>query len=44
MAKIKLVRFEIAAILEESRRLIDFLRLCGTTELSTVPDADGLLS
>ena len=44
MAKIKLVRFEIAAILEESRRLIDFLRLCGTTELSSVPDADGLLS
>ena len=44
MAKIKLVRFEIAAILEESRRLIDFLRLCGTTELSSVPEADGLLS
>lgn len=44
MAKIKLVRFEIAAILEESRRLIDFLQRCGTTELSSVPVSDGLLS
>ncbi len=44
MAKIKLVRFEIAAILEDSRKLIDFLRQCGTTELSTVPATDGLLS
>ena len=44
MAKIKLVRFEIAAILEESRRLIDFLQRSGTTELSSVPVQDGLLA
>lgn len=41
MAKIKLMRFEIAAMLEESRRLLDFLQRSGTTELSAV-DRDGL--
>ncbi len=44
MAKIKLVRFELAAILEESRRLIDFLQRAGTTELTTVESEDGLSS
>ena len=44
MAKIKLVRFELAAILEESRRLIDFLQRAGTTELSTVEAEEGLSS
>lgn len=44
MAKIKLVRFELAAILEESRRLIDFLQRAGTTELSTVEEKEGLSS
>ncbi len=44
MAKIKLVRFEIAAILEESRRLIDFLQRAGTTELVSVGLEEGLSS
>lgn len=44
MAKIKLVRFELAAILEESRRLIDFLQRAGTTELTTVEREEGLSS
>ncbi len=44
MAKIKLVRFEIAAILEESRRLIDFLQRAGTTELTSAELEDGLSS
>lgn len=44
MAKIKLMRFELAAILEESRRLIDFLQRAGTTELTEVHGENGLSS
>ena len=36
MAKIKLMRFELIAMLEESKRLIDYLQKIGVTELSDV--------
>lgn len=42
MAKIKLLRFEIAAVLEDSRRLIDFLQQSGITEISELPAGEGL--
>ncbi len=44
MAKIKLVRFELAATLEESRRLVDFLQRVGTTELSATEKTEGLIA
>lgn len=42
MAKIKLLRFEIAAVLEESRRLIDFLQQSGIAEISEFSAEEGL--
>ena len=42
MAKIKLLHFEIAAVLEDSRRLIDFLQQSGITEISELSGAEGL--
>ena len=40
MAKVKLVHFEIVALLNESKRLVDFLQKTGAAELENIDDEE----
>ena len=44
MAKIKLMHFSLIAMLEDSKRLMDYLQRLGITELSNVEDVENSLT